>query len=233
MKKKILIAIGIIIALTIAIVAYMVVTDLKQEQKLMEEFQYVDGLIEKEESKTEEISKALERTVTTKGDYLKTEKAYKAYLTDMYDNMEKIEKILDDEKITESLTVENYKEDGPEFTETKKYLSETKQALEDGKNKFYELLTEDSAMKYIKNQNVDSYYENIFNEEIKGYINSEESQDETVKDSINDVIDVLTVSEKIINFLSENKGAWEIEDDSIVFDTQKLSDEYDELTSEI
>lgn len=233
MKKKILIAIGIIIALIIAIVAYMVVTDLKQEQKLMEEFQYVDGLIEKEESKTEEISKALERTVTTKGDYLKTEKAYKAYLTDMYDNMEKIEKILDDEKITESLTVENYKEDGPEFTETKKYLSETKQALEDGKNKFYELLTEDSAMKYIKNQNVDSYYENIFNEEIKGYINSEESQDETVKDSINDVIDVLTVSEKIINFLSENKGAWEIEDDSIVFDTQKLSDEYDELTSEI
>ena len=145
----------------------------------------------------------------------------------------KQKKILDDEKITESLTVENYKEDGPEFAETKKYLSETKQALEEGKNKFYELLTEDGAMKYIKNQNVDSYYEDIFNEEIKGYINSEESQDETVKDSINDVIDVLTVSEKIINFLSENKGAWEIEDDSIVFDTQKLSDEYDELTSEI
>ena len=81
-----------IIALIIAIIAYMVITDLKQEQKLKEEFQYVDGLIEKEESKTEEISKALERTVTTKGDYLKTEKAYKAYLTDMYDNMEKIEK---------------------------------------------------------------------------------------------------------------------------------------------
>ena len=147
--------------------------------------------------------------------------------------MEKMKNTLDDEKIEKSLTAENYKEDGPEFIETKKYLAETKQSLEDGKNKFYELLTEDGAMKYIKEQNVDSYYEDIYNQEIKGYINLEENQNDTVKDAINDVIDVLTVSEKIINFLSENKGSWEIEDNSIVFDTQKLSDEYDKLVSEI
>ena len=147
--------------------------------------------------------------------------------------MQKMTDILDDEKIEKSLTVQNYKEDGPEFTETKKYLAETKQSLEEGKNKFYELLTEEGAMKYIKDQGVDSYYEDIYNKEIKGYINSEENQDETVKDAINDVIDVLTVSEKIINFLSENKGSWEIEDDSIVFDTEKLSDEYEKLAEEI
>ena len=57
-------------------------------------------------------------------------------------------------------------------------------------------------MKYIKEQNVDSYYEDIYNQEIKGYINLEENQNDTVKDAINDVIDVLTVSEKIINFLN-------------------------------
>ena len=147
--------------------------------------------------------------------------------------MENMKNTLDDEKIEKSLTAENYKEDGPEFTQTKKYLAETKQSLEDGKNKFYELLTEDGAMKYIKEQNVDSYYEDIYNQEIKGYINLEENQNDTVKDAINDVIDVLTVSEKIINFLSENKGSWKIEDNSIVFDTQKLSDEYDKLTSDI
>ena len=224
MKKKILIAIGIIVALIVAVIAYFVILDMKQEKKLMEEFEYVDGLVEKEENETDEIKQALERTVTKSGDYLKTEKAYKQYLKDVYQNMEKMKNTLDDE---------NYKEDGPEFTQTKKYLAETKQNLEDGKNKFYELLTEDGAMKYIKEQNVDSYYEDIYNQEIKGYINLEENQNDTVKDAINDVIDVLTVSEKIINFLSENKGSWEIEDNSIVFDTQKLSDEYDKLVSEI
>ena len=233
MKKKIWIAIGIVVAVIAGAIAYMVVSDIKQEQKLMEEFEYVDGLVAKEENETDEIKEALGRTVTKRGDYLKTEKAYKQYLTDVYENMQKMTDILDDEKIEKSLTVQNYKEDGPEFTETKKYLAETKQSLEEGKNKFYELLTEEGAMKYIKDQGVDSYYEDIYNKEIKGYINSEENQDETVKDAINDVIDVLTVSEKIINFLSENKGSWEIEDDSIVFDTEKLSDEYEKLAEEI
>ncbi len=233
MKKKIWIAIGIVVAVIAGVIAYMVVSDIKQEQKLMEEFEYVDGLVAKEENETDEIKEALGRTVTKRGDYLKTEKAYKQYLTDVYENMQKMTDILDDEKIEKSLTVQNYKEDGPEFTETKKYLAETKQSLEEGKNKFYELLTEEGAMKYIKDQGVDSYYEDIYNKEIKGYINSEENQDETVKDAINDVIDVLTVSEKIINFLSENKGSWEIEDDSIVFDTEKLSDEYEKLAEEI
>lgn len=232
MKKKIFITIGIIIAIIVAIVAYMVITDLKQEEKLMEEFTYIDGLVEKEEKETDEIKTALNRTIT-KGDYGKVETAYKNYLKDIYANISNITKILEDEKITDSLTSKNYKEDGPEFTSTKKYLAETKQSLEEGKNKYYELLTEDGAMKYIKNQNLESYYEDIYNREIKGYINVEENNDSTVKDSINEVIDVLTTSEKIINFLSENKGSWSIEDDSIVFDTQKLSDEYEKLTSEI
>ncbi len=233
MKKKILIIAGIILVLIVAIIAYTVVTDMKQEEKLTEEFKYIDGLVEKEETETDEIKEALERTVTTRGDYLKTEKAYKQYLKDAYKNMETMTNILEDEKIENSLTAQNYKEDGPEFEETKKYLAETKQSLEDGKNKFYELLTEDGAMKYIKDQNVDSYYEEIYNKEIQGYINLEEKEGDTLKDSIDDVIDVLTISEKVINFLSENKDSWEIEDDSIVFDTEKLSDEYDNLISEI
>ena len=230
MKKKILIVIGIIVVLIVAIVAYVVVTDMKQEEKMVEEFQYIYGLFEKDELEIDQIKEALERTVTTRGNYLKTEKAYKQYLKDAYQNMVTMAGILEDERIENSLTTENYKEDGPEFIETKKYLAETKQSLEDGKNKYYELLTEDGAMKYIKEQNVDSYYEELYNKEIKGYLNDE---DDEVRDSIDDVIDVLTASEKVINFLSENKDSWKIEDDSIVFDTEKLSDEYDRLTSEI
>ena len=77
MKKKILIIAGIILVLIVAIIAYTVVTDMKQEEKLAEEFKYIDGVVEKEETETDEIKEALERTVTTRGDYLKTEKAYK------------------------------------------------------------------------------------------------------------------------------------------------------------
>ena len=70
MKKKIFITIGVIVAIIIAIIAYMVVSDMIQEKKLNEEFSYVDGLVENEERQTEEIKNALERIVT-KGDYAK------------------------------------------------------------------------------------------------------------------------------------------------------------------
>ncbi len=232
MKKKIFITIGVIVAIIIAIIAYMVVSDMIQEKKLNEEFSYVDGLVENEERQTEEIKNALERIVT-KGDYAKVETSYKKYLKDIYENIENLTKILEDDEITNSLTAKNYQEDGPEFVKTKEYLSETKKSLEDGKNTYYELLTEDGAMKYIKTMELDSYYEDIYKNEINGYISEEEHENKTVEESINDVISLLDTSEKIINFLSDNKDSWTIEDESIVFNTQKLSDEYEKMADEI
>ena len=232
MKKKIFITIGVIVATIIAIIAYMVVSDMIQEKKLNEEFSYVDGLVENEERQTEEIKNALERIVT-KGDYAKVETSYKKYLKDIYENIDNLTKILEDDEITNSLTAKNYKEDGPEFVKTKEYLSKTKKSLEDGKNTYYELLTEDGAMKYIKTMELDSYYEDIYKNEINGYISEEEHENKTVEESINDVISLLDTSEKIINFLSDNKDSWTIEDESIVFNTQKLSDEYEKMADEI
>ena len=232
MKKKIFITIGVIVATIIAIIAYMVVSDMIQEKKLNEEFSYVDGLVENEERQTEEIKNALERIVT-KGDYAKVETSYKKYLKDIYENIDNLTKILEDDEITNSLTAKNYQEDGPEFVKTKEYLSKTKKSLEDGKNTYYELLTEDGAMKYIKTMELDSYYEDIYKNEINGYISEEEHENKTVEESINDVISLLDTSEKIINFLSDNKDSWTIEDESIVFNTQKLSDEYEKMADEI
>ena len=232
MKKKIFITIGVIVAIIIAIIAYMVVSDMIQEKKLNEEFSYVDGLVENEERQTEEIKNALERIVT-KGDYAKVETSYKKYLKDIYENIENLTKILEDDEITNSLTAKNYQEDGPEFVKTKEYLSKTKKSLEDGKNTYYELLTEDGAMKYIKTMELDSYYEDIYKNEINGYISEEEHENKTVEESINDVISLLDTSEKIINFLSDNKDSWTIEDESIVFNTQKLSEEYEKMADEI
>ena len=147
--------------------------------------------------------------------------------------MEDITKVLDDENIANILSKENYQKDGPEFINTKKYIEETRKSLEDGKNKYYELLTKDGAMNYINNKDIDDYYKDLFKEEIDKYVEKEEFNDKTVDESLSDVIKLLNTAEKIINLLSENKNSWEIEDDSIVFETQKLSDQYEELTSEI
>ena len=232
MKKKIFIIISVIVLIMVAFLAYIFISDMIQEKKLQEEFSYIDGLMENEESQTDEIKEALNRNIT-KGDYLEVETSYKQYLKDTFQNMEDITKVLDDENIANILSTVNYQKDGPEFINTKKYIEETRKSLEDGKNKYYELLTKDGAMNYINNKDIDDYYKDLFKEEIDKYVEKEEFNDKTVDESLSDVIKVLNTAEKIINLLSENKNSWEIEDDSIVFETQKLSDQYEELTSEI
>ena len=51
------------------------------------------------------------------------ERAYKNYISDILKNMKNIAQVLNEEQITQSLTVENDKTDGPDFTKTKKYLT--------------------------------------------------------------------------------------------------------------
>ena len=69
MKKKIFIIISVIVLIMVAFLAYIFISDMIQEKKLQEEFSYIDGLMENEESQTDEIKEALNRNIT-KGDYL-------------------------------------------------------------------------------------------------------------------------------------------------------------------
>ena len=231
MKRKILIIIGVIVAIIIGIIGYFVVVDLNQESKLQNELTELSNLVNEENIDIDKINKKL-NTITTTGDYAIVEKAYKNYLSDNFNNIIEMTNLLNDEIITASLTVDNYKEDGKDFKNTKEYLKETIQDLEECKNKYYEFLTEEKAMSYINNKNLDSYYIDFYKNEIMGDIESERN-DTTVEDSLNDVISLLQNSEKVINFLSDNKDSWNIEGENIVFNSDDLTSKYEELINNL
>ena len=130
------------------------------------------------------------------------------------------------------LYVENYKKDGPDFIETKKYLTETKTKLEEYKLKYTELFNQENVMSYINDKGLDSYYIDLYKNEIVGDIEKEKN-DKTVENSLNDVIDVLNTTEEIIDFLIKNKGKWSLENDGIVFDSDSLLNEYETLVSKL
>ena len=119
-------------------------------------------------------------------------------------------------------------EDGPEFTETKAYIAETKQSLEDCKNKYYEFFTDEKAMSYINDKNLDSYYIDFYKSDI-AFDMELGAEDKTVENAINDIIAILDDSEDVIDFLIENANNWQIVEDSIVFNSDTLSQQYDEL----
>ena len=195
------------------------------------ELSELNDLVNAENIDMDAINEKLDRRITT-GDYEKVEDAYKSYLRDNFDNSIQIANILNDEKITTLLTVENYESDGKDFTESKEYITNTRETLEECKAKYTEFLTEEKAMSYINDKGLDSYYTDLYKNEFIGDMSSA-SQDTTVQDSIDEVIGILNTSEEVLNLLSENQDSWEIDGENISFNSESLSNQYDELINSL
>lgn len=231
MKKKILIAILIVIVIAIAVIGYFVLNDMIQEGKLKKEIIDLNQLSNAENIDMDAINDRLNRTVTT-GDYAIVENSCKSYLRENFNNIIQIAEILNDEKLTTLLTVENYQSDGKDFTESKNYITTTRTILEDCKAKYTELLTEDKAMSYINNKGLDSYYIDLYKKEFVGDMDST-PKDKTVENSIDEIIEILNTSEEVLNLLSENQDTWEIQGENIAFSNKELSNKYDELINSL
>lgn len=231
MKKKSLIVVLIIILIAFGVVGYYVFSDMLQEDKLKTEFTEINELINVETIDIETINDRLERTVTS-GDYAVVEQAFKQYLKENFDNSIQIAQILNDEKITNILTVENYLKDGKDFVESKNYITTTRSTLESCKTKYTEFFTEEKAMSYINDKGLDRYYTDLYKQEFIGDIETATS-DNTVQNSIDELISILNIYEAVLNLLSENQNSWEIDGENIDFNNQNLSNEYDELTNSL
>lgn len=233
--KKIFNIISIFIAtlVVIFIIGFVcfLVQDYRAEDNLKRELQEINKMVNEKNINIEEVNERLNRTIS-KGDYAIVEKAFKQYLSDFFKNIFETTEILNDEKLANIFTIENYKTDGPNFEKTKKYISETIKKLKDCKQKYQDFLTDEMIMSYIKDKNLHSYYVDFYKNKFVGNID-ETKKDKTYENAINNVLQVLDNSTNIINFLSENKGKWKLEEDGIWFNNEKLSSEYKKLTDKI
>ena len=230
MKKKVLITVLVIIVILLGVVGYFVISDMIQEDKLKTELQEINDLSNAETIDIDAIDESLDRIVTT-GDYAVVEDACKTYLRECFDNILQITDTLNDEQLVNLLSVENYIKDGKDFTKSKEYINGTRTALEICKQKYTEFLTEEKAMSYINDKGLDEYYIDLYKQEFVGDMS--EASDGEVESSIDEIIKILDISEQVLNLLSENQNAWELEGENIVFNSETLSNQYDELINQL
>ena len=232
MKKAIKwIVIAIILVVVIGI-GILVVKDFRQEDILREEMLAFENLTREENIDVDQIDQRI-RELKTTGDYGVVEKAVKQYLADGLNASIEIANVLNDEKLVNALTPENYKEDGTEFTQTKQFLEEAKGKVETSKTELLELLSEEKIMSYIEGKNLDQYYIDLYKELALAAESTSESDKQEVEATINEVIGMLDIESQIINFLTENKGNWEVQEDTIVFDSETLQNQYNEYINQI
>ena len=226
--KKILITIGVVVALIVLLLTIIIIKDLNQEEKLRQELNEIDSLINFDEFDYDKVNERLGKTISS-GDYLVVEKAAKKYLKDTIDITLNYVDLVTDEKFSNVLTLENYQEDGPDFINTKLYIKNTKEQIEDNKNKILNQFNNETVLSYIENKNLDSYYIDFY----KSLAFSSEAEitknKQEIEQNINEIINTLNVYDEVINFLITNKNDWIIEGEYIVFSNEEIHDQYNEL----
>ena len=232
MKKAI---IGVIIAIVLVAVVgigVLVVNDFRQEDILRQEMLEFENLTRAENIDLDQIDQRI-RELKTTGDYGVLEKAMKDYLADVVNVTVSIADILNDERIINALTPENYTEDGPDFVQTKQFLEQAKSDIEQYKTEVLTLLTNEGAMSYIEDKNLDQYYIDLYKEIALSEDTAIEENSTEIETSLDEVTRILDIETQVINFLSENKSGWEVQGENIVFNSEELQNQYDELVSQI
>lgn len=234
MKKgvKITIIVGVIILVVALAGGYFFVNDITQKRKIVEEFTQIEALTK---DGNFEISQLEEKTSTivTSGKYASVEKAAKQYASDLFHTAYEIKTLLEDQKMAQILTADNYEKDGPEFVETKQYLSEKKSNLEEQKNKMLAFFEEDKINSYIEEQNTNEYCKNLYKELLTQDIKMSEKEKNELETSIDKVISMLNTEEEVINFLIENKDKWKVQGGQILFDNNSLVTTYNGFVSKL
>ena len=116
--KKIFLIILAIIFIIMFLIGVMVVKDLKEEDKLRDDISSINKLINSDNPDDKLINKKLKTYVTT-GDNLSLEKAVKRYYLDSYDLVKKYNNIVNVEKISNLVSINNFMFDGKDFNISK------------------------------------------------------------------------------------------------------------------
>lgn len=235
MNKSFKIFLNIVIIAAVGLVAFLVIRNFMTDGKVQREIKEIYDLIYNSDEETydlETIYTKLDDVVSNDG-YAIVEIVAKDYLSDVFDKILELEDIINDERMNNVLTVTNYKEDGPNFTDTINYLDETKEKVLNLKASMLGDLEVNTIMSYIINEDLEESYIDLYGTLEFAKESNINKNKENIESAVDSFVSQIEGMENVIDFLIENKNEWKINDDMIVFDDTSLSNEYNDMISSI
>lgn len=175
----------------------------------------------------------IDMEIKTKGNYAIVEKTMKDYLNEIITIGQGVNEICSEEKMAEIMSIENLKNDGPDFVETKQKIAQMKQQITEYINKMIELCNRDTMLSAIDGKGLNDFYKGVYesligDEEVWGDFESQIKELEKAKEDINLTFDYIN---NIIQYLSDNKSSWTIQNNQILFYSQQKLDKYNEIVN--
>ena len=182
-------------------------------------------------------SEKLENTTTvTSGEFAVVEKTVKEYFKEYSNLRQQFMKRVNDSKLQSVLTPENYEQDGPEFTESIKYINTAKEEFNNIADELLNLLSTENIETRIQDKDIGDYYKDLY----KGYFINNNDLSSTFQETYQDTLDDRTLMNnlydneiEILSFLTENKEHWEVLDNKLTFDDQELANTFNNMKSNL
>ena len=221
-KKKIIITVILVLVVVFLLIGGFIFYHGNQLGTLIAEVNKI-AEIEIADESGNLIENPLDTEIKTKGSYAVIEKTFKDYMSEVVTSTQNLLKTFNGDKMSNFLTIENIKEDGPDFINTKQEISVMKQTLEDFDNVVSEYFDEEKLLAKIDDKDISDYYKELYkklavdeesSKQLKENMEKIEESEEILEDSIEYL-------EKIINYLSDNKNYWQIIDDQIILQVKR------------
>ncbi len=225
-KRKLIIAGGIILSIIIIVGAVFIVRELNAEKILKEEVNKITNL----DFTTDEIDMHIK---TTK-DYAVVEKTIKNFWHEYHTLAREIIELTNNDKLKNILSIENYELDGKEFKTSKEYIITTQSKISENIQKIINLTSKENILSLIEDKDLSDYYIDLYKELMVDY-DIEDDISETVKeleDLQSRVDEVFTYYNKVLDFLIKNQNNWTINNEKLEFTTEALANEYNNLIKE-
>lgn len=229
-KKHFIIGLIIILIVVGLGISIKVALDFNKETKIKNEVKEIK--IAFDTNNFENINEILDRRLIKKGHYSDVEISIKLYYKNLYNSLDNINFLLDEDNFSSYLTGKNLNDDKPTFIKSKNNLQNSRAQIEECYNKFLEELNNNSnKSSYIIDKKLKKYYQNFFLE-LTDLAVSDEFK-EKLNNDYKSTLDKINIYNEAFDFLAANKGHWAIQNEAIVFDDTIIYEEYVSITKKL
>ena len=227
--KKIIIGIVIAVVVIIGLIFFIAFKELQEEDILKQEIiNYSNKDLATDDYPIE---------VKTTGDRAYVEEAVKKYYKSLSDSVKAINNSLNDEELTNILTIESLRNDSPNYLKSHTLISNTKSKVTKELENISSLCEEETIKNLIDKDKLndseyyyDFYLDLMYTEKDIEMLNSTKEEMEALSNNLNEFLDKV---DEILTFLETNANYIEYTDTDIYISDDNILNEYNNLIEEL
>ena len=227
--KKIIIGIVIVVVIIIGLIFFMAFKELQEEDILKQE---IINYSNKDLSKDNYPIK-----VKTTGDRAYVEEAVKKYYKSLSDSVKIINSLLNDEKLTNILTINSLRNDSPNYTKSHTLISDTKSKVTKELENISRLCEEDTIKNLIDKEKLsdseyyyDFYLKLMYTKKDLENFKSTKKEMETLSNKLNEFLNKV---DEILTLLEINANYIEYTNTDIYISDNNILNKYNNLIEEL